>query len=157
RHRAAAAEQMEIREATVHAVSHRTSVIGEADVIIAATTSTDAHLHLNDIRPGTLVINVGLDDCAQDLLLGAEYLVVDSWNLVANDTNRLLGRLIRTGLVGAPGDGVSPGVRQQVDAELGQIITGIVNVRPGWQDRVVLNPFGMAVNDIAVATMIEQL
>ncbi|WP_410634297.1 ornithine cyclodeaminase family protein [Amycolatopsis sp. cmx-4-83] len=140
----------------VDPVRDRASVIGDADVIVAATTSVNAHLGLRHIRPGTLVVNVGLDDCAQDLLLGADHLVVDSWALVADDDKRLLGQLIRSGRVTAAGDSTSARAEQVVRAELGQLIAGSVMVSPRQDDRVVLNPFGMAVNDIALATAVEQ-
>jgi len=140
----------------IEPVIDRASVIGRADLIVAATTSTSAHLGLGDVRKGTLVINVGLDDCTEDLLLGAEHLVVDSWDLVAADRNRLLGRLVHSGRVTAPGGRSSPGAEQVVRAELGELIAGVLSVRCEPEDRVVLNPFGMAVNDIAVATAVEQ-
>ncbi|WP_051366071.1 ornithine cyclodeaminase family protein [Hamadaea tsunoensis] len=141
----------------VVAVEDWRSVVGRADVVIAATTSTEAYLRLGDVAPGAIVVNVGLDDCAEDLLLGADHLVVDSWDLVADDRNRLLGRLIAAGAVLPPGVDAGTGGRQRVAGELGRILAGAVEIVPKPEQRVVVNPFGMAVNDIAVATAVDRL
>lgn len=128
----------------VEAVRDWRPAAARADAVIGATTSTGPYLTLAGIREGAVVVNVGLDDCADDLLLGADHLVVDSWELVADDTNRLLGKLIAAGRITGPG------------IELGQILAGTAAVTPGPDDRVVVNPFGMAVNDIAVATAVQR-
>ncbi|MEU5907133.1 ornithine cyclodeaminase family protein [Micromonospora sp. NPDC047467] len=154
---AALASAVTVEGVAVEAVPDWRRVAGRADAVIAATTSTDPYLSLTDIRDGAIVVNVGLDDCASDLLLGADLLVVDSWDLVADDTNRLLGRLIMDGQVGPPGSARTASAQARVDAELGHVIAGATAVAPAPDDRVVVNPFGMAVNDIAVATAVQQL
>jgi ornithine cyclodeaminase/alanine dehydrogenase-like protein (mu-crystallin family) len=131
---------------TAHAtaVARRDDVIGAADLIIAATTSREPYLDLAEVPAGCLVVNVGLDDCTEDLLLGADQLVVDDWTLVAEDPHRLLGRLIRAGKVTGP------------VLELAQVVAHQnVTVRP--TDRVVVNPFGLAIHDVALASAVDQL
>ena len=126
------------------AVARREEVIGAADLIIAATTSCEPYLGLAEVPAGSLVINVGLDDCTEDLLLGADQLVVDDWTLVADDPHRLLGRLIRAGKVAGP------------VPELAQVVAHQhVTTRP--TDRVVVNPFGLAIHDVALASAVDQL
>ncbi|MDY7086145.1 MAG: ornithine cyclodeaminase [Actinomycetota bacterium] len=142
---AARSRELATTSPAVEAVPEWRAVAGRADAVIGATTSTGPYLALADIREGAIVVNVGLDDCAEDLLLGADHLVVDSWELVAGDTHRLLGRLIAAGRVTAP------------VPELGRVLAGADAVAPGPDDRVVLNPFGMAVNDMAVATAVQRL
>ncbi|MCK9896368.1 hypothetical protein [Frankia sp. AgB32] len=151
------AERARVGDVEVRVVSDRAAALRTSEVVIAATTSAKAHLGVTDVAPGTVVVNVGLDDCDRNLLLKADHLVVDSWDLVAGDTNRLLGQLIKDGLVVHSGNPTPAASPQRVCAELGHLVAGTVTIRPGWNDRVVLNPFGMAVNDIAVATVVEQM
>ena len=136
------------------AVATLSDVLSGVQVIVAATTSLTPYLTLNLIPYGSVVVNVGLDDVADDALMGADHLVVDSWRLVAGDSRRSLGKLIREGRVVAPGRGEpSSGERRYrvVDAELCDVVTSPLSFRLSRRARVIVNPFGMAIGDVAVA------
>lgn len=136
--------------AGVRCASARLAVDG-ADVVIAATTTSVPYLELAWLSQSAVVVNVGLDDCTEGLLLGCDTLLVDSWALISSDERRLLGRLALMGRVVGPGQPASPGVRR-VDAELGSVIDGASLAVGG---RVVMNPFGMGIADVAVGAAVR--
>jgi len=127
----------------------------DAQLIVTATTTTTPYLGRDDVVAGATVVNVSLDDLDSDLLLGADRLVVDDWELVRSDGHRRLGRLAQAGAVVGPDD--PDDGRPRVDAELASIVSGGRPGRVAPEDVVVVNPFGMAVSDIAVAHAVARV
>ena len=121
-----------------------------ANVVLAATTTTSAYVPYNWITRGATVINVSLDDIDADAYIKADLLYVDDWPLITADTQRLLGRLAREGKVSGPGDSVQPG-RRSVTGTIGQLLAGNCPERENVEQTVVINPFGMAIEDLALA------
>lgn len=125
-----------------------------AALVVAATTTTTAYVELDWLDPGATFVNVSLDDATEELLLGCDHLVVDDWELVSADDTRLLGRLAAAGRVSGPGER-SPANGRAVDADIATLVTA----RPARvvepTDRVVVNPFGMGVHDIALADRVR--
>jgi ornithine cyclodeaminase len=121
-----------------------------ANVVLAATTTTSAYVPYNWITRGATVINVSLDDIDADAYIKADLLYVDDWPLIAADTQRLLGRLAREGKVSGPGDSVQPS-RRSVTGTIGQLLAGNCPERENVEQTVVINPFGMAIEDLALA------
>lgn len=122
--------------------------VRSADVLVTATTVTQGYIPLDWLAPGCTVCHVSLDDLLPDALLEADVLVIDDWQLVATDRRRILGRLIADGRVRRHDD---PGTGRVVDAELGQVLSGQHPGRTGAEQRIVVNPFGMALEDVALA------
>jgi ornithine cyclodeaminase/alanine dehydrogenase-like protein (mu-crystallin family) len=125
-----------------------------AHVTIAATTTTVPYVDVDWLPEGAVFVNVSLDDAAENLLLECDHLFVDDWHLVSDDDTRLLGRLATAGLVTGPGEPAPPGGRA-VDADIATLLAG-AGPRPiATSDRVVVNPFGMGVHDIALAAQVH--
>jgi len=123
--------------------------LGGADAIVTATTATAGYIGCDLLEPGTTVVNVSLDDLCEDVYLCAGLVVVDDWMLVKHDDRRLLGRLHRAGRVGGPGE---PGRwERSVDAEIGDIVAGRHPGRTSPDQVVIVNPFGLAIEDVAFA------
>lgn len=125
-----------------------------ADVVVAATTTDTPYVRLGWVRPGSVFLNVSLDDATEDLLLGCEHLFVDDWHLIAEDRTRLLGRLASAGRVTGPGPDPAPEGARQVDADLPTLLSGGYRRTIAPTDRIVVNPFGMGVHDIAIAARV---
>jgi ornithine cyclodeaminase len=121
-----------------------------ASVVVTATTTTTAYVPYRWIAPGATVINVSLDDIAADAYLASSLLYVDDWDLVTADTQRLLGHLARQGTVAGPGEPAPPGGRA-VTGTLGQLLAGECPGRAHARQVALVNPFGMAVEDLAIA------
>ncbi|MFD1832913.1 ornithine cyclodeaminase [Streptomyces desertarenae] len=131
------------------------SAVRSAQVTLATTTTTTPYVPLDWLPEGSVFLNVSLDDAAEDVLLGAEHLFVDDWHLVSEDDTRLLGRLAKAGRATGP-DTRAPGARQ-VDADLATLLSGAYERRITPTDRTVINPFGMGVHDVALASRVHAL
>ncbi|MFI6053445.1 ornithine cyclodeaminase [Streptomyces violascens] len=136
----------------VETVAEPEPAVRSAPVILATTTTTTSYVPLAWLPEGSVFLNVSLDDADEDVLLGAEHLFVDDWQLVSEDDTRLLGRLAQAGRASAPGTAAA-GARQ-VDAELATLLSGGYSRPIGATDRTVINPFGMGVHDVALATRV---
>ncbi|MFI9250544.1 ornithine cyclodeaminase [Streptomyces sp. NPDC053069] len=123
-----------------------------ADVVIPVTTVTDGYIRYDWLSQGAVVVHVSLDDLLPEVVLRASRVVVDDWNLVRADSRRLLGRMYRDGLLHGPGEPpAGPGSRA-VDGELGSYLLDATGPGIPPADGVtVVNPFGMSVQDVALA------
>lgn len=133
----------------VVADSARAAVDG-ADLVLPCTTTTTPYIELSWLRPGAVVVNVSLDDVGPDVVGGCDLLLVDDWSLVRDDTHRLLGRMHRAGELTGPDETPRPGV-PRVHAELGEVFAGVSPGRVADDQTILVNPFGMAVEDVALA------
>jgi ornithine cyclodeaminase len=124
--------------------------VSKADVVVAATTTTTAYVPYNWITRGTTVINVSLDDIDADAYIEADLLYVDDWQLITADTQRLLGRLAREGKISGPGDS-APAIGRSVTGTIGQLLAGNCPGRETAEQTIMVNPFGMAIEDLALA------
>jgi ornithine cyclodeaminase len=121
-----------------------------SELVVAVTTATEAYIELGWLAPGALVLNVSLDDVLPEVVLGVERVVVDDWRVVRADRRRLLGRMARDGFVSGPGAGGGP-----VHAELGDLLLGRRPGRQGEHERILVNPFGLAIEDVAIAARVH--
>lgn len=133
----------------------RDAVLG-ADLVIPATTTTQGYIAYDWLSKGCVVVNVSLDDVLPDVVVEAGTLLVDDWALVRDDEHRLLGRMHRAGRVVGPGEDAGAGVRR-VDAELGEVFAGRHPGRYHPDDVILVNPFGLAIEDIALATEVYRI
>ena len=141
--------------ARARAVSSAEAAVRGADVVVTTTTTTSGYIPMAWLGPGTFVSHVSLDDLLPEVLVGCDKLYVDSIALVAADHRRVLGRLMRDGVV-APTAESAPPAQRAIDGELGGVLLGETPA-PGDDDLVVLNPFGMSLEDIAVASTVVEV
>lgn len=133
------------------AVDSAEEAVHDRGIILAATTTTTSYIPFHWLAPGAVMINVSLDDACPDVVMEADLLVVDDWDLVRDDDHRLLGRMYRQGLVYGEEEDAVDGDARRVDTTLGKLVAGL---HPGRQDDsqiVLVNPFGMAIGDVAYA------
>lgn len=133
--------------------------VAGSDVIITTTTVTSGYLRHDWLSPGTLILHVSLDDVLPDVVQRADLLVVDDWQLVSDDGQRLLGRLYQAGRLRSPTGTYCPGsapdpAARAVDTTLGDILAGHHPGRGSDREIILSNPFGMSLLDIAVARSI---
>ena len=131
-------------------VTEAEHAVSQANIVVAATTTTTAYVPYSWITRGTAVINVSLDDIDADAYIEADLLYVDDWQLITADTQRLLGRLAREGKVSGPGD-TAPASGRSVTGTIGQLLAGDCPGRENAEQTVLVNPFGMAIEDLALA------
>jgi ornithine cyclodeaminase len=128
--------------------------VRSATLVVAVTTTTTGYIPYRWFRPGAVVVHVSLDDLLPEVVMLADTVIVDDWALVRDDEHRLLGRLFRAGRLAGPGEPPPAGGRS-VDAELGDVMTGARPARREPDGVVVVNPFGMSIEDIALATEVR--
>ncbi|HEX2094421.1 MAG TPA: hypothetical protein VHG28_18600 [Longimicrobiaceae bacterium] len=133
------------------------AAVRRADLVVPATTTTVGYIPFGWLRPGCVAVNVSLDDLLPDVMESADLLVVDDWELVRTDPRRLLGRMYREGTLIGPDDPDPGRPCRRVDAELGDLVVGRRPGRRGPGDVVVVNPFGLAIEDVALATRVYRI
>lgn len=129
------------------------TAVRDADLLITCTTVTEGYVPYEWLKAGAIAINASLDDLLPDAYLRSDLLFVDDWSLVQHDTRRLLGKLYRQGRIAGPGEQAGPQVRQ-VDGELSDLVLGRHPGRRSPKDVVVVNPFGLGIEDVALASFV---
>jgi N-[(2S)-2-amino-2-carboxyethyl]-L-glutamate dehydrogenase len=142
--------RLQLHGARVRLAPAAERAIRGAELVIAVTTATTGYVELGWLAPGAVVVNVSLDDVLPEVVLGAERVVVDDWRVVRSDRRRLLGRMARDGLVTGPGADGAP-----VHAELGDLLLGRRPGRQNEEERILVNPFGLAIEDVAMAARVH--
>lgn len=132
------------------AVAELEESVRNANILVTVTTATEAYVPCEWITPGTLIINVSLDDIDAETYMRADLLYVDDWQLITEDTQRLLGRLARDGAITGP-DEAAPVYGRNVTGTIGQLLANACPSRESGKQTILVNPFGMAIEDLAVA------
>jgi N-[(2S)-2-amino-2-carboxyethyl]-L-glutamate dehydrogenase len=133
------------------------SAVEQGDLLITCTTTRQAYVQREWLKQGAVAINVSLDDLCEDVLMTADRLYVDDWMLIADDEHRLLGRLARARRVLPPGTQHVPAQARAVTGTLGQLIRGDCLGRESISELCVVNPFGLALEDVSIAHRIYQV
>jgi ornithine cyclodeaminase/alanine dehydrogenase-like protein (mu-crystallin family) len=130
------------------------SAVQFSRAIVFTTTVTSGYVPYAWLNPGTVAVNVSLDDLMPDAYMKCDYLFVDDWNLVRADSRRLLGRMYREGKVTGPGEAPANQNARRVDGEIGDLVSGHHSGRERAEDIIVVNPFGLAIEDVAIAARV---
>jgi len=139
----------------LHVAHSARDAIRDADFIVTATTVTDGYIGRGWLKPGALLVHVSLDDLRPEALAEADQVIVDDWALVRDDDQRLLGRMWRQGLLTEPGQDSDPAAgRTTIHAELGDVVIGRKAGRSNGQEVIIVNPFGLSIEDLAVARQV---
>lgn len=129
--------------ATVRVAASAEDAVRAGDVVVPCTVTDQPYIAFSWLKPGTFLANVSIMDVHKDVFLGADKVVVDDWEQ-SNREKKIINQLVLEGSFS----------REQLHAELGEILCG---TRPGREtddEIILLNPMGMAVEDIACAAEI---
>ena len=122
------------------------AALSESDLVVTCTPSTKPYLRTADLAPGTFVAAVGADSAEkQELnagLLAEATVVVDHLEQCA--TIGELRHALEAGLM----------TREDVHAELGQVVAGIRPGRTSADEIVVFDSTGTALQDAALAGLV---
>lgn len=121
------------------------AAVRPGEVVITCTVTDRPYLPFEWLRPGAFVSNVSIMDLHKDVFLQADKVVVDDWKQ-ANREKKILNQLVLEGQFS----------QAQLHAELGEIVIGAKPGRQTPEEVIVLNPMGMAVEDIACAQRLYQ-
>ena len=140
----------------IEVVSSAEAAIRQAQLIVPVTTVTSGYIQFDWLQPGALLSNVSLDDPRPEVVLKAHKVIVDDWNLVKTDKRRLIGRMYCEGSVIGPDSSSSNGARR-IDAQLGEIVAGTRAGRTSDDEIILFNPFGLAIEDVALAAEVYRV
>jgi len=113
------------------------------DLVVPCTVADRPYIRFAWLKRGAFLSNVSLMDAHKEVFLGADKVVVDDWDQ-SNREKKIINQLVLEGKFS----------REQLHAELGEVLAGWRPGRESDDEIIVLNPMGMAVEDIACAAEI---
>lgn len=119
--------------------------VREGEVVITCTVVDKPYLAFEWLRKGAFVSNISIMDVHKEVFLKADKVVVDDWEQ-SNREKKVINQLVLEGTFS----------HEQLHAELGEILLGTKAGRESDDEIILLNPMGMAVEDIASAHEIYQ-
>ena len=111
-----------------------------ADVVVPVTIAPDPYIEPEWLRPGSLLVSISSIDPTVDVIRSADVVVCDDWDHETGHPSRLLARAAAEGAV-----------RRDQVIELGELLIGSKPGRTTPDQRVVVSPVGLAVEDLAAA------
>lgn len=119
------------------------AAVRDAPVVITCTVTDEPYLPFAWLARGTLLANVSIMDVERDVFLKVDKVVVDDWDQ-SNREKKVINLLVEAGEFS----------RDRLHAELGEIVVGRKAGRETDDEIILLNPMGMAIDDIACARAI---
>ncbi|MNK13614.1 L-lysine cyclodeaminase [compost metagenome] len=119
--------------------------VRSGDIVIPCTVTDQPYIHYTWLKKGCFVSNVSIMDLHKDVFIGADKVVVDDWEQ-SNREKKIINQLVLEGAFS----------REKLHAELGEIVAGIKPGRELEDEIIVLNPMGMAIEDISCAYRIYE-
>ncbi|MFI7638149.1 2,3-diaminopropionate biosynthesis protein SbnB [Nonomuraea sp. NPDC049400] len=130
----------EYPQVTVKVADSAEDAVRAGDVVVPCTVTDQPYIEAAWLKRGAFLSNVSIMDVHKEVFLAADKVVVDDWEQ-SNREKKIINQLVLEGKFS----------REALHAELGEILAG---TRPGREtddELIVLNPMGMAVEDIACA------
>lgn len=122
------------------------AAVRAADVVVTATVTDTPYLPFAWLKPGAFVSNVSIMDVHKDVYEKADKVVVDDWDQ-SNREKKIINQLVLEGRFS----------RERLHAELGEIVVGKRQGRENDDEIILLNPMGMALDDLVCARHFYQL
>lgn len=113
------------------------------EVVITCTVTAKPYIPYDWLRKGAFISNVSIMDVHKEVFLKADKVVVDDWEQ-SNREKKIINQLVLENRFS----------RDWLHAELGEIIAGLRPGRETDEEIILLNPMGMAIEDIACAQVI---
>ncbi|HET6449492.1 MAG TPA: 2,3-diaminopropionate biosynthesis protein SbnB [Conexibacter sp.] len=113
------------------------------EVVVPCTVTARPYIELDWLMPGVFVSNISIMDVKPDVYLGVDKLLVDDWEQ-ANRERKTINQLVLAGRL----------KQTDLHAELGDVVRGHKPGREGPDERILLNPMGMAIEDVACAAAV---
>ncbi|HEX7289974.1 MAG TPA: 2,3-diaminopropionate biosynthesis protein SbnB [Conexibacter sp.] len=127
--------------AQVHASAEEAVCRGE--LVVPCTVTAQPYIELDWLMPGAFVSNISIMDVKPEVYLGVDKLLVDDWEQ-ANRERKTINQLVLAGKLR----------ESDLHAELGDVVRGMKPGREAPEERILLNPMGMAVEDVACAAAV---
>jgi N-[(2S)-2-amino-2-carboxyethyl]-L-glutamate dehydrogenase len=119
--------------------------VRNGEVVITCTVADKPYIPFDWIQAGAFISNVSIMDLHKEVFLRADKVVVDDWDQ-CNREKKVINQLVIEGSFS----------RDKLHAELGEILIGRRPARQSDDEVILLNPMGMAIEDIACAQALYQ-
>ncbi|HEX5147022.1 MAG TPA: 2,3-diaminopropionate biosynthesis protein SbnB [Conexibacter sp.] len=139
----ALAGELERDGLTVSVADSAEEAVCRGEVVVPCTVTARPYIELDWLMPGAFVSNISIMDVKPDVYLGVDKLIVDDWEQ-ANRERKTINQLVLAGRL----------KQSDLHAELGDVVRGIRPGRETHDERILLNPMGMAVEDVACAAAV---
>jgi ornithine cyclodeaminase/alanine dehydrogenase-like protein (mu-crystallin family) len=137
--------QSEATGLDVSPVPDAETAVRGAQVIVPATMAVEPTFQPEWLDPGCTVVLVSSLDGPESLHAVTDLLVVDDWVHESTHEGRYACRLVAAGIV--PADGSAA-------VELADVVSGAHPGRTNGQQRIVVSPVGLAMEDVATAAYV---
>lgn len=117
--------------------------VRQGEVVVTCTVTDQPYIPFEWLQKGAFVSNISIMDVHKDVFLKADKVVVDDWEQ-SNREKKVINQLVLEGKFS----------RERLHAELGEIVIGRKPGRESDDEIIILNPMGMAIEDIACAKVI---
>jgi N-[(2S)-2-amino-2-carboxyethyl]-L-glutamate dehydrogenase len=114
-----------------------------ADILVTCTVGASPYVERSWLSPGSFVANVSLVDVTEDVFTSVDKLVVDDWDQ-CNREGKTIHQLTTRGVLS----------REDLYAELGEVVVGTKPGRENEEEIILLNPMGIAITDVACAHLL---
>ncbi|MQA62550.1 MAG: 2,3-diaminopropionate biosynthesis protein SbnB [Actinophytocola sp.] len=130
---------------TVTVAESAEAAVRAGDVVVPCTVTDRPYIPFDWLKTGAFLANVSIMDVHKDVFTSADKVIVDDWEQ-SNREKKIINQLVLEGKFS----------REQLHAELGEVLAGSRPGRERDDEIIVLNPMGMAVEDIACAAEVYQ-
>jgi N-[(2S)-2-amino-2-carboxyethyl]-L-glutamate dehydrogenase len=114
-----------------------------AEVVVPCTVADTPYIRFEWLAPGAFVSNISIMDVEPEAFVQVDKLVVDDWDQ-CNRERKTINQLVLDGRLS----------REGLHAELGDVVRGARPGRESPDERILLNPMGMAIEDVACAAAV---
>ena len=121
------------------------AAVRAGEAVITCTVADKPYIPYEWLRKGAFISNISIMDVHKEVFLKAGKVVVDDWDQ-SNREKKVINQLVQEGRFS----------RAQLHAELGEIVIGRRAGRESDEEIILLNPMGMAIEDMACAQAIYQ-
>ncbi|MFN5242562.1 MAG: 2,3-diaminopropionate biosynthesis protein SbnB [Aphanizomenon sp.] len=128
-----------------HIAATAEEAVRQGEVVITCTVTDKPYIPYEWLQKGTFVSNISIMDLHKEVFLKADKVVVDDWEQ-SNREKKIINQLVIEGSFS----------REHLHAELGEIILGNRSGRESNEEIIVLNPMGMAIEDMACSQSIYE-
>lgn len=119
------------------------TAVKQGEVVITCTVADQPYIPFDWIQKGAFISNVSIMDIHKEVYLKADKVIVDDWEQ-SNREKKVINQLVLEGRFS----------REQLYAELGEVVARQKPGRENDNEIILLNPMGMAIEDIACAEKI---
>ncbi len=119
--------------------------VRKGEVVITCTVTDKPYIPYEWLNKGTFISNISIMDVHKEVFLQVDKVIVDDWEQ-CNREKKVINQLVLEGRFS----------RQKLHAELGEIVIGNKPGRESNEEIILLNPMGMAIEDVACAQFIYQ-